>query len=78
MDALHHARLALEFCAANPCEDWDLAFAQAEMAFAAPLVGDAVVHRRHYALAQQRGHAIKDQEDRDIFLAEFARIPAPV
>ncbi len=77
IDALHHARLALEFCESNPVEDWDLAFAQAEMAFAAAIVGDTAMHRQHYALAEQCGQAIKDQEDRDVFLAEFARIPAP-
>ena len=76
--ALHYARLALEFCAAQPCEDWDLAFAHAELALAAAVVGDAPMHRQHHALARQLGQAIKDKEDRDVFLAEFARIPAPV
>ncbi len=76
-EALRYAQSVLVFCEANPCEDWDLAFAHTALAHAAVVAGDARLHRQHYALAQATGQAIKDQEDRDVFLAEFARIATP-
>jgi hypothetical protein len=76
-DSFRYAQNVLDFCAHHTCEDWDKAFAHAEMALAAAHMNDHVLHRHHYALAEKQGHAIQDKEDRDVFLAEFARIPVP-
>jgi hypothetical protein len=74
--ALWYARRALAYLEGHACEDWDLAFAHAEMAFAAAVLGDPELHARHYAEAQARGQAIAEDEDRAAFLTELARIPA--
>ena len=76
--ALGYARRALEFFENNECEDWDLAFAHMEMALAAVAQGDADLHARHYATARTLGEAIQEEEDRQVFLEEYARIPSHV
>jgi hypothetical protein len=76
--ALQYARQALNFFETNECEDWDIAFAHAEMALAAAVGGDATLHSTHYAAAQARGAAIQNEEDRNAFMAELARIPREV
>jgi hypothetical protein len=76
-EALRYAERVLLFCQTNPCEDWDVAFAYAAMALAAFAGGDRARHRKFYALAAAQGPAIKDREDREVFLAEFARLPRP-
>jgi hypothetical protein len=48
------------------------------MAFAAAVAGDADLHRKHYAAAKQSGEAIKDEQDRQIFLDSFAKTPAQI
>ena len=40
-----------------------------------PLLGDRDLRARHYALAKDSGEAIKDAEDKRIFLETFSRIP---
>lgn len=74
--ALAHARDCLAFFEAGNGEDWDLAFAHLEMALAAAAAGDPALHAAHYAVAARLGAAIEDPEDREVFLAELARIPA--
>jgi hypothetical protein len=76
-ESFRYAQNVLDFCASQPCEDWDQAFAHLEMALAAAHMNDHPLHREHYAIAEKLGHAIKDKDDRDVFLAEFARIPVP-
>ncbi len=76
--ALACAQRCLAFFEREAAEDWDLAFAHAEVAHAAAAAGDGELHARHYALAQERGAAIADEEDRHIFLEEFERIPKEV
>lgn len=76
--ALDYARRSLGFFEAGGGEDWDLAFAHAEMAHAAAKCGDHTLHSYHYARARELGDAIGDEEDRRIFLDEFARIPRMV
>lgn len=73
--ALRHAQRCLAFFEANPAEEWDIAFAHAEVAHAAAVEGNAVLHAQHYALAKEHGHAIQDETDRKIFMDELARIP---
>ena len=80
--ALEYARRALSFFEAKegqeqPGEDWDLAFAHAEMALAAASLGDSELHARHYRLARQLGQAILDPDDRQVLLAVLDRIPKP-
>ena len=76
--SLYYAQRSLAFFENNAGEDWDLAFAHAEMAQAAAVIGDKVMHARHYRWARERGLAIQDEEDRNIFMEEFARIPNEV
>jgi len=76
--SLKYAQHCLDFFENNDCEDWDLAFAHAEIAQAAALLGDVSLHTKHYKEAQRRGNAIQGEVDRRIFLEEFARIPAQV
>jgi hypothetical protein len=74
--ALSYARRSLAFFENNEGEDWDLAFAYAEMAHAAATGCDPALHAKYYALAQEQGRAIKDEEDQRIFLEELSRIPS--
>lgn len=76
--AQHYARRCLAFVEHNEGEDWDIAFAHAEMAHAAAVTGERELHAQHYAAAQARGTAIEDEEDRQIFLTELARIPSQI
>ena len=78
--ALRYARRALTFFEENPAEgeDWDRAFAHAELAHAAAAARDAELHAAEFAQAALLGAAIADAEDRTIFLAEFARLPKPL
>ena len=39
------------------------------------MLGDGGLHANHYALAKQLGAAIAEDEDRQVFEAELARIP---
>jgi len=76
--ALRYAQSCLAFFENNAGEDWDLAFAHAEMAFAAAVKGDAELHARHYSEAKRRGEAIQEEEDRKVFLDVLSRIPSQV
>ena len=76
-DAKEYARSALSFFEAGNGEDWDIPFAHLEMALAAASQGDYDRHRLHYDLARSTGEVISEQEDRDIFFHELARIPPP-
>jgi hypothetical protein len=76
--SLHYAQRCLAFFESNPGEDWDIAFAHAEVAHAAAVLGDVELHARHYAAAKARGAAIAGDEDRRVFEEEFAHIPATV
>ena len=73
--ARRFAERCLAFCETKQCEDWDLAFAHAEMAHAAAVEGKAELHARHFAAAKEKGTAIKDDEERRMFFETFARIP---
>jgi hypothetical protein len=63
--------------AARQSPDWEIAFAHAVLAHAAAAVNDRDLHARQYALAKDLGSALRDAEEREIFEATFARIPAP-
>ena len=76
--AMECARRCLDYFENHPAEDWDLAFAHAELAYAAAVSGDRDLHREHYARAKELGEAIQEDEDRQVFLEEFTRIPSTV
>ncbi|MBI5649923.1 MAG: hypothetical protein HZC40_05660 [Chloroflexi bacterium] len=76
--ALQSARQSLDFFTQNESADWDIAFAHAEMAFAAAVNRDAALHAHHYTRARELGAAIKQDADRKIFLDELAKIPSQV
>lgn len=73
--ALHYARRCLDYFEQHACEDWDAAFAHAEIAFAAAVLKDEPLHARHRALARQLGQEIEDEQDRQVFLDVFNKMP---
>ena len=77
-EALFYARRCLDFFQNNQAPDWDIAFAHATLSLAAAVAGESALHAEHYALALEAGNAIQDKEDREVFFAEFARVPEPV
>jgi len=76
--ALHYAQLSLDYFENNDCEDWDLAFGHAAMAYAAATSGDADLHAKHYIEAKRRGEAIANEIDRTIFMESFNQVPTEV
>ena len=70
----------LELCVENPddVEDWDVAFAYEAIARALAGLGKLRDARRQHRVAADRGAAIVDEEDRKVFLEEFARDPGSV
>ena len=75
--ALDHGMRCLELCVENPddVEDWDVAFAYEAIARALAGLGKLRDARRQHRVAADRGAAIVDEEDRKVFLEEFARGP---
>ena len=76
-EAMRYARRCLNFFNTNPGEDWDMAFAHAEMAYAAAVSGDKYLHSYHYQQANRLGENIVEQEDRKVFLDTLKKIPRP-
>jgi len=74
---LGHANRCLDLCETNlsEVEDWDLAFAHEAMARAAAAVGDEVLAREHFKIAEERGRAVEEEGDRNVFLDELKRGP---
>jgi hypothetical protein len=77
-EALKYARRSLDFFESTPGEDWDIAFAHLEMALAAAVLKDSALHGFHYSQAGEMGRAIQEEEDRQVFLTELARVPEKV
>ena len=75
--ALWHARRCLELCQQHSIGDFDLAFAYEAMARAHAVAGQHDAVASYVQLARQAGRQIAQQEDRDVFLADLATIPAP-
>lgn len=75
--ALFYARRSLNYFNTNPGEDWDMAFAHAEVAYAAAASGDAYLHKYHYQQADRMGKAILEKGDRTAFLNVLKKIPRP-
>jgi DNA-binding transcriptional MerR regulator len=73
--ALHHARRVQEICEEHGIGDWDLAFAHEALARAHAVAGDGEAARAAVRAAHEAAAAIRDQEDRDLLLADLATIP---
>jgi DNA-binding transcriptional MerR regulator len=73
--ALHHARRVLEICEENGIGDWDLAFAHEALARAHAVAGDVEAAGAARDAARRAAGGIRDDEDRDLLLADLATIP---
>lgn len=73
--AMKHATRCIELTKANMSEmkDFDIAFAFEAMARTYALLGDAMQAKEYYDLALRVGQAIKDPEDKQIFMGDFAK-----
>jgi hypothetical protein len=56
-------------------KDFDLAYAQEGLARAYAMAGDLEVARNHHRRAVEAGKAIKDDEDREIFIGDLKAPP---
>lgn len=74
---LDHAMRCLELCIAHgeEVEDWDFAFAHEAIARALAGLGRRRDARRQHRVAAARGAEIEDEQDRRVFMEEFARGP---
>lgn len=72
-EALRHAERCFEITQANKdlIEDFDIAYAFEGIARTQAMLGDEKIALEFYALAQQAGQAIADDEDRSIFMGDF-------
>ena len=75
--AQRFARASHAFLTTVDTPDWEIAFSHAVMANAAAAAKDPAAHRLHHAAARAAGDRIAGGEDRAIFEATFARVPAP-
>ncbi len=71
-----YARSALDFFETQSGEDWDLAFACLEMAFAAAVQGDSRAFHTYTQRAQELAQVIRADEDRKIVLHYLQRLPS--
>ena len=74
--ANHYADRAHAFFTSAQSEAWELAFAEAVKAHAAAISAHSEAHAEHYARAATLAQTL-GTEDREIFMATFARVPAP-
>ena len=73
-DAVEHALRCQEITEKNPqeMEDFDLAYAQEALARVYALAGDLDQAKKHHKKASELGGAVKDPEDREIFMNDLA------
>jgi hypothetical protein len=74
--ALYHARRCLEICEAHGIGDFDLAFAYEALARASAVAGQNRERDRYVELARKAGERIAEEDDRAIFAADLATVPA--
>jgi hypothetical protein len=76
--ALHHARRCLEICEANAgdLEEFDLPFAYEALARAHAVAGDRAESERWTRRGREAAAAIRDDDDRELVLADLATIRA--
>ncbi len=75
--AMNYARQSFAYVSSHDSPAWEVAFAHAVLANAARAAGERDLHSRHYLSAQALGAALQEAEEREIFDAMFAVIPAP-
>lgn len=73
--ALHHAKLCLELTKENNLVDFDLAYAYESMARAFASSGKKPESQQYIKLAKEAGEKIKNKEDKDLFMSDFAAGP---
>jgi hypothetical protein len=74
--ALYHARRCLEICQQNGIGDFDLAFAYEALARASLVAGNIPDCTHYRTLAEQAGHSIAEQDDKDYFFKDLNTIPS--
>ena len=73
-EAVVHARRCLDHCREHGIGDWDLAFAWEALARASRVAGDAITFDESVARAREAGARIADDEDREHFERELAKV----
>lgn len=73
--ALFHAQKCLKLTEKHKFVDFDLAYAYEAMARALAASGNAPEGKKYHTQAQEAGDKIKNEEDKKIFLADFAAQP---
>ena len=73
--AQYHAKVCLELTNKQDLKDFDLAFAYEVFARSSACAGKKADFEKYHKLAKEAGEAIKDKEDREIFLADFKSGP---
>jgi hypothetical protein len=73
--ALHHAKLCMELTEEKKFEDFDLAYAYEGMARAFACTGNKTEAEKYIKLATDAGEKIKNKEDKDLFMSDFAAEP---
>ena len=73
--ALYYARRCLQICTDNQIGDFDLAYAYEAMARALAAGGDLTEAGKYHTLAKDAGEQIKNDEDKRIFVGDFATGP---
>jgi hypothetical protein len=74
--AMQNAKACFDYYEKNGGDKWELAFANAEMAYAAAVRGDKAMHAKYYAEAKKLSEAL-GPEDKQIFMASFSKMPVP-
>ena len=72
--AMKHATRCLEVTKAHMSEmkDFDIAFAFEAMARTYAMIGDMMNGKEYYDLARRVGQALKDPQDKQIFMGDFS------
>jgi len=72
-EALRHAERCFQLTSDHKdlITDFDIAYAYEGLARAHALLGDQTEAEKYYRLAEQTGNAIKDDQDKSIFLGDF-------
>ena len=73
--ALYHAKKCMELTEKHKFVDFDLAFAYESMARAHAAAGNESEAKKYIQLAQEAGEKIKQEEDKKIFMNDFATEP---
>ena len=73
--AVHHAKLCMELTEEKKFEDFDLAYAYEGMARAYACSGNKTEAVKYIKLATEAGEKIKNEEDKKLFMSDFAAEP---